>query len=412
MSDQKKPRDIKDLKARLGRTIAPGTQKAPVAPPGGGAIPPPPMGGPPAGAGGVAPPPMMSPMGGPSPILGPQVAPPPFAQPAPAPAPAPRDPFAAQKASQSVHPREVHLVIDEKPVDDAEVGRKARGRIFIVAAIVLAVGMVMGYGAGSMMSTRKLYNMAVRDGKDVNQVVNQASDTVNKAKRLVDTAMQNAAPRGAGRHPAVDYATIAALRALKKPLNADAFARKNYSIFNPTTVDSLFVYYNNINMAWDKFATLAARVLPERNHAELDRAATAAGETVSTQYGLVPFSNEGLFGGGLVYVTVPPAPPPPAPGQEPAPPPTKVSVSDRPGGTPFERTIYAGQDLNTTPSNYVILIDGSRSGGVLGQRASPFLDYVRQIRELQDLMQKTVETQGQLTTSLSEIARLEEQFAM
>lgn len=411
MSDQKKPRDIKDLKARLGRTIAPGTQKAPVMPPGGGPIAPPPIGAPPltASSGGIAPPPMMS--GGPGSVLGPQVAPPPFAQPAPAPPPPPRDPFAAQKGSESVHPREVHIVFDDKPVSDAEVGRKTRGRFFIVGAIVGVVGLVIGYGAGSMMSTRKLYNMAVRDGKDVNQVVNEASDTVNKAKRLVDTAMQNAAPRGAGKQPAVDYATIEALRGLKKPLNADAFARKNYSVFNPTTVDSLFVYYNNINMAWDKFQTLAARVLPERNRAELDRAATAAGETVSTQYGLVPFTTEGLFGGGLVYVVVPPAPTT-APGEDPPPPPTKVMVSDRPGGRTVERTIYSGEDLNTTPDNYVILIDGSRSGGVLGQRASAFLDYVRQIRELQDLLQKTVETQGQLTTSLSEIARLEEQFTI
>ena len=401
MADQaKKPRKIKDLKARLGKTIAPSTQG------GGQAVPAPNVGAPGAAAppgGGVAPPPGRG-GGVPAPGIRPGaprgVVPPSFGQPAAQPA-GPADPFAAQ-APAAVGPREVRLVIDEKPVADAEVGRKARGRFFIIAGAFLAIGLVVGYGAGSMMSDRALYNMAVRDGKDIYQAVRDASDTVTKAQRYIETSL-TAARGGPGKSPAVDYQAIEALRALEKPLEADAFSRKRYRAFKPETVDALFEYYNNVQLLWARFETLAARTLPETRRRVLDEAAAAAA-AVATPTGCVPMIEEERFFCGLVYVRIPEEQPE---GEE-----VKVMVrTTRSSTREFEKTLYTGQDLSENTDNYVILTNPQRSVGVIGEQASEFGQYTAQLAEIKATMDRTMEVQGRLERELGDVARLEEVFA-
>ena len=413
MADQqKKPRDIKDLKARLGRTVVPGQQ-----PKGPGGLPAPaipaPMGGVMPGVGGVVPPPAVRPPPGagpapiPAPVLpsGAPVAVPPFMQPQRQQRPATsNNPFAPGQASAG--PREVRLVIDERPVDDSEVGRRRRSRVLLLVGIGLLLGAAIGYFSGDTMSSRKLYNVAVRDGKDIYHTVEESSGTVDRAKRLIDSAVTKASPRGGGQ-AAVDYEAIEGLRALKKPLDASSFARRHYKAFNPTTVDALFEYYNNVNLLWEKFQTLAARTLPAANRTELNRAAQAATDLATTQYGIVPVVQNEVFASGLVVVNMPTA----AEGQEGLP--TKLMVSSTPNGRQFEKTRFTGedQDITENPSQYVVLVDTASSIGILGRQASAFAEYRALLVDIKRLMDATVEVQGRLTRELGDIAKLEEVIA-
>ncbi len=425
MSDDKKPK--KDLRARLGKTIAPTTPGAPQipgmpgAPPIGAAPVAAPVAAPPSGGGGgdIAPPPIAAPVRAPAiaapPIAAPvnlfggvDLAPPPFAQPAAAPAAPPKpkppsDPFAAQAYSGG--PQEVRLVIDEKPVSDDEVGRRQRGRTFLVAGVCILLGAALGAGGGSMNGRRGLYNVTVRDGHDIFTAVDTASRTVLDAQSKIDACVTAAAGQG-GQPARVDYASIEQLRALEIPLVAGAFARKNYGAFQPQTVDDLFSYYNNVQQLWTMFGHLQATTLNDARRAELDRTATATSESAGAQYGAVlvtaPEDQGGQLVGQLAFLEE--APPE---NDEP-----RVLVRGTRGGPGRAMAVFAaGTEIGTAPT-HVLLIDGAGSRGVLASQTGAFGEYVNDIREIKTLMDQTIEIQGRLVTSLGEIARLEEVFAL
>ncbi|MBN8613313.1 MAG: hypothetical protein J0L92_22155, partial [Deltaproteobacteria bacterium] len=339
---------------------------------------------------------------------------PPFAQPAAAPAapPKPRppsDPFAAQASSYGGGPQEVRLVIDEKPVSDDEVGRQQRGRTFLVAGVCILLGAALGAGGGSMNGRRAIYNVTVRDGHDIFTAVDTASRTVLDAQSKIDACVAAAAGQG-GQPARVDYASIEQLRALENPLQAGAFARKNYGAFQPQTVDDLFSYYNNIQQLWAMFGHLQATTLPEARRTELDRTATATSESASAQFGAVLVTATEGEGDAAVSRTV---------GQlaflEEAPPENdepRVLVRGTRGGPGRAMAVFApGVEIGSAPT-HVLLIDGAGSRGVLASQTGAFGEYVNSIREIKTLMDATIEIQGRLTTSLGEIARLEEVFAL
>lgn len=406
----KKPRKIKDLKARLGRTIAPTTEKggediapppgaaaaAPTAAPAGAAAPKPK----PKPAGGVvAPPGMAKPPGG-----GGLVAPP-FAQPkSEAPKSVrPADPFAAAEPAAG-GPQEVRLVFDDKPVEDAEVGRKRKGRTIMLLGIGVVLGLILGFGTGSVMNHRKLHNTAVRDGKDLYDAVREASNRLSEAQTLVDRAV-GAARGGPGKAPAVDYEAIQGLRALEKPFTASTFSRKQYGLFETSTVDSLFDYYNHINQIWDRIEALQGLTAGEQRQAELNEAAEAASGSTSALTGcLVTFDSEsGRWLCNLGYVRVPDD------AQETG----KVMVrASRRARREVEKEIFTGQELNAeNQGNFVVLVNAQQSIGVLGEQASLFAEYVRDIGALKAQLDETVEVQGRLESSLGTIANNEEVFA-
>lgn len=417
MSEDKKPK--KDLRARLGRTIAPNTPgAAPIAPPGGAAAPvaapkvaaaggaaaaaaavPAPVVAPPV----VAPPiaaPIAAPVGGPAmPFGGPAVAPPPFAQPKPEPAKpkAPSDPFAAGPSSAG--PQEVRLVIDDKPVDEGEVGKRARGRNFLLLGIGLVLGALLGGGFGSMNGRNVLYNVTVRDGHDIYDTVNTATQGVLGAQQKIDRLVERAAGSPTTR-PGVDYDTIRELQGMEVPIHAGAFARKNYGAFNPGTVDDLFAYYNNVQILWERFGQLAAHTLPDARRAELDRTAAMAADAATTIYGVIPQQTDNGVQGTLVVLD------PPGEGA------TKLMARPRPGGQGRELDILTIETTIGDSPTHVFPIDGASSAGVLSAQLGGFRDYIQEIREIKTLMDQTVEIQGRLTTSLGEIARLEEVFAL
>ncbi len=406
MTDANKPRKIKDLKARLGRTIAPNTPgggddeavpapnvgSAAVAPPAVAASVPPP-GGAPAPPGLPTPKPAVPARGG---VGAPPFAPPaatPFGQPAAKPsAPPPSDPFSA--APVAAGPQEVRLVFDERPVEDEEIGRKKRSRNYLLLGLGLGLGIILGYGAGSMMNDRKTYNAAVRDGKDLYEAVRTASGTVTEAQRLVDQAVT--AARGApGKAPSVDYTAMEALRGLSKPFEANVFSRKNYNLFEPATVDGLFDYYNHINTIWGRMEALVASTSGEQRRNELNEAAEAV-EGAAALTGCMLAIEEDRWVCNLGYVRTDEG------GG------SKVHIrASRRARQEAERELYAGGEPET---NQVVLINTAASMGVLGEQSSLFAEYVRDIGQLKAMLDETVTLQGTLEQSLGQIAANEEIF--
>lgn len=399
----KKPRDIKDLKARLGRGAASGAPSGPAsgAPSSPGSVPAPPaavasvpipgLGAPP----GVAPPPFMS--SDPAPTAS--------AAAAPQRVEAPRDPFAVGVAPAQ-GPREVRLVVDERPVTEDEVGRASRGKFFVATAVIGVIALALGYAAGGMMGDRKMFNSSVLDGKSIYATVDGASNKVLAAQRHITAALAAATP-AAGTAARIDDASFEALRAIEKPLSADAFSNKRYGAFLPAVVDDLFRYYNNVNLLWGRFEAIVARVSNPNSKAELTRAAQAASELSTTQYGCIPLYNEGRYACALGIIVPPETPP--AEGEVP----TTVKVGQRSGGRTVDRTVFAGGEISeSNVNNLVLFVDTASSIAVLGQPASAFAQFRSQLLEIKQLLDETVEIQGRLITALGEIAKLNTIFAI
>lgn len=209
MAEEKKP----NLKERLKKTqvgmqnpAAPagGGPAVPIAPPGGDIVPPP-------VAAGVNPPSIPAPAvpaipGVPG--LSSDVAPPPFVleqqaqQQAAAKAAAlakavADDPFAVAASHAAPSPQEVRIVVDERPVDDKEVGRSRTGLIvgFVATAIVSAgLGFVFG-GQAEVSSQGKQTLLALNA---VREKAQSASNTLATVKTKLDAACAAANITGTG----------------------------------------------------------------------------------------------------------------------------------------------------------------------------------------------------------------------
>lgn len=416
MSDAtNKPRDIKNLKARLGKTVTPGQaaqqpgQRAPSMPPLGGSAPPfgapvprpvsvPPGVGSAPPFGGAAPRPLTPPVGG--------IAAPSFAQPKPAPAAAapakparPADPFAASSAGGVAAPaqRQVRLVIDDSAVNESEIGRRSLMRGVVVAAVGVALGVALGYGVGSTVGDRNLFKLAVQDGKDIYAKIQEVSKSVETAKKNLKDALDSMNPAPGSQ---INYGAMESLIALPKPFNANEFHRRKYGAFQANTVDDLFDYYNSVNIMWGRFEGLAAKTTAKKREI-LNQSAQATEELMNAQYGLNPFTVEDMTFGRLVFVTMPP----PAADQVGLP--ETVQVSSTQGGRAVDKTRYAGQpEITEKPDNFVILIEKGQSMSILGQPANAFREMRAELMDLNAIMSKTLETQGRLLKDLGQIATL------
>jgi hypothetical protein len=377
----KKSREI-DLRSRLSKAGAPPQT-------------------PKSGAPGSLPVPPMAPQGGFGPraslIPGAEVKPPPFGMPNVP--PTTNDPFAAQAAAG---PREVRIVVDERPVTDSEVGRSSKQRFMISASVIAVVALAAGYGFGNTMADRRRWNVVVSDAKDINLAVNTASDTVLQAQKSINQAIEAASP-APGATATVDVGALQALKALKKPLDANAFSSKHYKAFRPETVNALFAYYNNINQLWSALDVVVPRA--ETNKAQIERAAKSASELASVQYGCVPSAVGDSIACSLSVVSVPPQT------KENEAIPKTLKVSARVGGVAIDKVRYQGQDLNDNPTQYVMLVDTRSSVGVLGQAASAFANYRKELVDLKKLADETVELQGRLIRDLGDISKHEKVLA-
>jgi hypothetical protein len=366
MSDElQKSKKVRDIRERLGKNTAPPPPKGVE----GGVAPPPTT------LGGIAPPPG---------FVGGQAA-------------KRSGPFGG--TSQAAAQQEVRIVVDEQAVATAHEGKSRRVRklMMMTGGGTALVGLFLGVLGTTVMSKRSEYNVAVRDGKAVYEGVRAAADQVTEAKRLLDRAADAAKARP-GEGPSVDYEAIEQLRALPTPFTPADFAGLHYTKFNRETVNSLFLYARHVGELWDKFDSLAARVLPESRRKELDEAAQDETAITTSPTGCVPTLGEGGFRCGLVYVDMPDTDAAS----------TKLKVRVTRGSKPFEKEIYMGQDLRQNASNYVILTNPDQSAGVLGQRKNAFAFYRQDLAELGRLMESTLQTQGSLEKGLGAVAGLEE----
>lgn len=303
---------------------------------------------------------------------------------------APLDPFAAAPQA-AVGAREVRLVIDDKAVSDAEIGRKGGGK-FIVGAIAAAiVGVVVGLFVGSTARERKIYDSVIADAKDIYKSVSDSTGTVEKTQKLLDSALKAAAP-AAEKAVEVDFKSLDELRKISKPFPADVFSRKSYKAFSPATVDSLFVYYNNTNLLWAKLGVITARAQAQKD--SLEKAAKAADALAKSEFGCIPMKDGDNYSCALVNVRRP------EDAKD-----GKVQAVVR--GTTAEKTPYAGQDLTAKTSDFVIMIDKGRSNDILGAPTSVFQTYARDLMEAKTLADQTVEIQGRLIQQLGELAKLQ-----
>lgn len=368
MSDElQKSKKVRDIRERLGRHTAPPSSGSGDD---GSVAPPPPA------LGGIAPPPG---------FVGGQAA-------------KRSGPFGGATSHRGAQ-QEVRIVVDEEAVATAHEGKSRRVRKLMMwtGGGAALLGLFLGVLATTVMSKRIQYNVAVRDGKAVYEGVRQAADQVAEAKRLLDRAASAAKVRP-GQGPSVDYEAIEQLRALPTPFTVADFAGLNYTKFNRETVNALFVYARQVGELWDEFDRLAGRVLPESRRTELDDAAKDETAITTSPTGCVPTLGEGGFRCGLVYVDMP----------ESDAATTKLKVRVTPGGKPFDKELYVGQDLRQNASNYVILTNPEQSAGVLGQRKNAFASYRGDLGELSQLMDSALQTQGTLEKGLGSIAGLKE----
>lgn len=429
-----KPRDIKNLKARLGRTITPGQVggsmpplgSAPPAP--GGSLPPPNL------RGSVPPPTLGNPLGGPAvnplgsaPMGMPRnnsVPTPAFAQPRPAPSAAPMGaPAAAPQpravaaspfdiaAPVAVTERKVRLVIDDSAVKEDEIGRKSRIRGIALVVVGSLLGLAVGFGVASTAADRNQFKMALADTKDIYSRVTETGKTIEAAKSNLKKAVE-ASQGGPGKVAKVDYEAISELLKLKHPFPADEFSRRRYLAFPTGTVDALFEYYNNINLLWKKFEALGAQTTGDTKHKALDKAAAAAEQLMASEYGIVLSKSGEMMAGSIVIVKPKPvdeaAPADKKKGKEEDTAP-KLMVSSREGGKEVERTLYTGQgDLAEKYDQYVMMVDKGRSMAQLGGAANLFGELRGNLMETQALMDRTMELQGRLVKELGQIAAIQE----
>jgi hypothetical protein len=442
-----KPRDIKNLKARLGRTITPG-QTGQTGAPGGafpgqpgplpGSVPPPLVGGgfpgtpgPSAPSGGMGGIPGSAPFGKPlpapnaairSPLSGPAAptggAPAPTAR-ASVPGSAPRiDPFASASGAAIAANKRVTLVIDDSAVKEDEIGRRSRGKILAAGTVLGLLGLGAGFGIGSTRADRNQFSAAVRDGKDIYTKVQEVSKTVDTAKDLLRTAV-DASSGGPGKKAGVDFGSIEQLVALKRPFSANEFHRRLYRAFGDNVVDELFEYYNDINLLWDGFTALGAKTAGQGKREALTKSATATDGLLNTDYGMVLSKNGEAFAGGLVFVTIPPQSADAAPakpekkkgkkGKEAASEGIKVKVASSQGGQEVERTLFTGQgDVGESFEKYVFMVDKVRSRTILGETANLFAKFRGDLMDLNARMDKTQQMQGQLIKDLGPIASMKD----
>jgi len=305
-------------------------------------------------------------------------------------APLQADPFAAAPSNA---PREVRLVIDDKAVSDAEVGRQGGGKFAIAAVVVGLVGVAVGWFVGSTARERQLYDRVLQDAKEIYDTTSKAAPAVEKAQKLIDQAVKAAAP-GGGKGVTVDFKALEDLRALPKPFPADVFSRKLYGAFESSTVDSLFMYYNQTNQLWAKIGAIAARSLAPAAREGLTKAAASAGQYANNDYGCVPFKDGDNFACGLVTVN-----------REDSKDGKTVKVAVR--GQSADKTVFSGQDIGTKTSDFVIIVDKGRSNDILGAAKNQFDGYARDLMEAKTLADQTLEIQGRLVQQLGEIAKLE-----
>ena len=259
-----KPRDISDLKARLG-LAKPGA--APKADGNAGAAP-----HSPSGSGGfpAANRPLPAPFAGAAPA----------AQPA-APPDARKDPFGAMSASvQPVAAPAYHPYVDDgKPIENVMARRAHRASRITIAAVAL-LALIVGYWWGGIIFDRKMHNHTIDDAAQIKEEI----EGMKKVRQQIASALEKnlaAAPTGAP-----DFNLVADLQKLGdlKPPNQDKLFRTNYMRFENIAIDELMNYYNDTLVLYE---AIRRHIAATERDKELLVAAAQNAKAADVAYGMV-----------------------------------------------------------------------------------------------------------------------------
>jgi hypothetical protein len=279
------PRDITDLKARLGlnKGAAAPAAPPPAAPRGGF---PGPAAQPPAPTGAQqfynpAPPPGAPPPG----MHGHGMAP-------GQPAPMHHDPFAAMRPPAG-------QTFDLRPVEDlqpvAKVNRGGLVGLLMIAGIVLVVGAVIGYFSGITMGARHAWNATNRGAKVVAKQLQEMQKTVTQIDTAVGQSMQRAASEKRDRL-GYDPRIIEELEKVKldpRPDTSEIF-RVDYMRLENLAVDNLMAYYYDTIALYTEVDGHVKRTKADKD--SLAAFAAKQGEKSQANYGVV------FAGGGKMVI--------------------------------------------------------------------------------------------------------------
>jgi hypothetical protein len=212
------PRDIKDLKARLG--LKP-TAAAPAA-----------QAGPQMGVPAPVPPP-------------PGFGPPPGAAPAPpAPPDLTRDPFAVQMAAAPVAPPKVDFEIPKEWTQEAGAAVKEKSAIapILIYVAIALVPLIVGYACGRINGGRADVNLTIEHAKKIKKEVDGIAAINQKIEDAFDASMARAAKGG----PVPDMDLVNEIKGLNLTAPAtDTIFRSNYFHMKDLAIERLFNYYNS-----------------------------------------------------------------------------------------------------------------------------------------------------------------------
>jgi hypothetical protein len=300
--DDKKPgpRDISDLKARLGlkKTAAGMPAVAPNATAQSGQAP--------QGAQGDVPaPPRRDPFAPPPPVAGP---PPPFGRaepPPPQPAPPPdprRDPFAAQQAAAAANLAAFYGLGQTLPgsADATSAEPITKPKMWSRLLPVLLVGVVLfgvGNACGSISTKRSQFNETTAQAA---QIRDEAEKISKQVSQVIETLSSTPAARKGDID--LDVTTRLGQLDLKKPDTMRIF-HTNYASLDPIIVERLFTYYDNTIKLFDMIQSHAKK--SENDKDAIQRYLTSGAGKSDKNYGVVVEPQGGLMLAKFVEVGSP-----------------------------------------------------------------------------------------------------------
>jgi hypothetical protein len=382
-----KPRDISDLKARLG-LAKPGAAPAKES----GA-----PGTPHAGGSSSLPAPFGAPAG--------RVPAPPGAQVSYAPPDARKDPFGAMSAAvatAAAAPRAapIPFVDDGKPVESVQ-ARSAHRAARLTLVGVLIAGWIIGYWWGAVVVDRKSYNRMIDDAGTIKVKVTEMAKTLST---IVDALNRDGQKFPTGLPDAELTAKLKGMSAELAAPDQERLFHTNYARFENIVIDELFNYYNDTIALYEQIRRHVTA--SERDKDLLDSFGKEAVKTdvnygITIEPGRVTVSK-------LVQIVSPIC----KGGKTDC-----KNVSDldgfmvtyAPGGTPFAAKLN-GNGIRVMPLEHTALFDGMVAGAK--PEALAGLDYKRRLANIRILATRLYGVQKSLLSHLESDAQKSKQFAL
>jgi hypothetical protein len=372
-----KPRDISDLKARLGLAKPGAAPKAD-------------------GNAGAAPHSSGTPFGGSPAVGGARPLPAPFQQPAAAPPDARKDPFAAMSSSvaagaAAAAPAYRPYVDDGKPVENVMAKRAHRASRITIAVFSL-LALIVGYWWGGIVFDRKMHNRTVDDASQIKEEV----EGMKKIRvQIQDLLMKNQQGFPTG---APDFGLIEGLDKMGelKPPNQQKLFQTNYMRFENIAIDELFNYYNDTISMYEQ---IRRHVAMSNRDKELLTQAAANAKTTDVAYGVVIEPGK-ITQGKLVQLVAKAckggAPDCAVKDLE------GMMVTGTPGAAPF-KAVFTGNGPHLIPLDSTPLLQGMAEGAKPEQMAAN--DYKRRLNGIRLLaLIKLPQVEKSLLEHLSEEA--------